>query len=138
MKTGEMPEIATQGRLEATRRRFVGPRQARPARWHVTEVGNGTVRALEHVGTADRTCESLYAPEIALDLEEAGRASGQGAAASQRTEPLVSVHGVLALRPSQKALPKLVGTMALARCGLPTASITPVTVSLTIKVQPAR
>jgi hypothetical protein len=77
MKISEMSEIATQGRLEATRRRFLGPRQARPARWHVTKVGNGTVRALEHVGTADRTCESLYAPEIALDLEKAGR-SGQG------------------------------------------------------------
>jgi hypothetical protein len=51
---------------------------------------------------------------------------------------LVSVHGVLALRPAQKALPKLVSTVALARCGLPTASITLVTVSLTIKAQPAR
>ncbi len=68
----------------------------------------------------------------------AARASGQDAAASQRTKPLVSVHGVLALRPAQKALPKLVGTVALARCGLPTASITLVTVSLTIKAQPAR
>lgn len=37
-----------------------------------------------------------------------------------------------------EALPKLVGIRALARCDLPTVSITPVTVSLTIKAQPAR
>ncbi|MFE7810822.1 hypothetical protein ACFU5P_02310 [Streptomyces sp. NPDC057433] len=51
---------------------------------------------------------------------------------------MVSVHGVLALRPSQKASPKLVGTMALARCGFPTVSIALVTASPAIKAQSAR
>lgn len=72
-----------------------------------------------------------------LAYRTAGEGPRRRSRSAQWTKLLFPLTGYSQLRPTQKPSPKLVGTMALARFALPTALITPVTASPTIKVQSA-